>query len=95
MSEKTTENVYEFFINVYEKTASPIQLEKWKEQAKEPITECIEFNREIFLRMRKNLLELKKLPDSPEKVSKISFQKKLMRLKLSEIGRIARGYKKN
>ena len=78
MSEKTTQNVYEFFIDVYKEIASTSQILEWKKQAADPLMANLRVREKQMQRMMNNLKELKKNEKSKENDFKITHQEELL-----------------
>lgn len=89
-----TENVYDFFGRIYEGIASSSQITKWKEQAKNPLQECLKFNEKQLERMSSNLEYLSQMkisfPKDKEIPQTIKHQLQIMWAKTLDIQRIRR-----
>lgn len=78
MSEKPTQNVYEFFIDAYKGIAPPSQILEWTKQAADPLMANLRVREKQMQRMMDNLKELKKNEKSKENYFKINHQEKLL-----------------
>jgi len=78
MSEKTTQNIYEFFIDAYKGIASSSQIWEWTKKAADPLMAHLEVREKIVQRMMDNLKELKKNEKSKENDFKIAHQEELL-----------------
>ena len=79
MSEKTTQNIYEFFIDAYKGIASSSQIWEWTKKAADPLMAHLEVREKIVQRMMDNLKELKKNKKSKENDFKLSHQEELLK----------------
>lgn len=91
MSENNkTENVYEFFLRIYDGIAPSCQIAKWRQNALNPSQACLDVNKEQLNRMKENLKELSYLLPTSETKQKIKHQLQIMCSKTLDIQRLQR-----